>query len=120
MSAEKRIQEMHDEIMEAQKKKKEISKVIKEGYEGSKEYQDLVEELNRVKARKKAVEQVIRSQYSSEYNQAEDLAQDIRDTKMVLSDLMWNELIKNNAVAVTDEHDNRYVPHVVVTLKKEG
>ena len=115
-----KIKEMHNEIMEAQRKKKELSKVVKEAFEKSKEYHDLADQMNSLRARKKQIEAGIRGEYSSEYNDLDSLNADIKDTKMVLSDLIWNELMKNNAVEIVDEHDNKYVPNVVVTLKKAG
>lgn len=113
-----RIKELYLEIQEAKKKQKELSAVIKDAFSQTKEYQDLTDEMNRLRARKKQVEQTIRGEYSAEFNDLEDVRADIRDTKTVLSDLMWNELVKNNKVEVVDEHDNRFVPHVTVILKK--
>jgi hypothetical protein len=110
---------LHAEILESQQKRKELNKVIKEGYEQSKEYHDLVDEMNKLRARKKVIEAAIRNQYSSEFNKSEDLKLDIKDTKMVLSDLLWNELVKNKSVEVQDAENNKYVPQIVVTLKKE-
>jgi seryl-tRNA synthetase len=117
--ASSRIRELHAEILESQQKRKELNKVIKEGYEQSKEYHDLVDEMNKLRARKKVIEAAIRNQYSSEFNKSEDLKLDIKDTKMVLSDLLWNELVKNKSVEVQDAENNKYVPQIVVTLKKE-
>ena len=114
-----KIKELHQEILSAQDERKELNKVLREGLAQSKEYQDIVDELNRLRARKKTIEAAVRNQYSSEFNKSEDLKLDIKDTKMVLSDLLLNELLKNNSVEVQDAENNKYVPQIVVTLKKE-
>lgn len=114
-----RISELHRDIQSALQKRKDLTQIIKDALSQSKEYQDLMDELSKIRARKKEVELAIRNQYSSEFNELEDVKLDIKDMKMVLSDLMWNELLKNNSVEVTDQYENRYVPQVLVTLKKE-
>ena len=117
--AQKRIEELHKEIKEAQHKKKELSRVIKEGLESTKEYLDIMDEMKQFKAKKKQIEISVRAEYSAEFNELDDVKTDIKDTKQVLSDLMWNELMKNNKVEVMEE-DVRYVPEVMVTLKKDS
>ena len=111
---------MYQEIKDAQQKKKELSAVIKEAYEKNKEYSDISEEMSKFRARKKEIEIAIRHEYASEFNDLDDLRTDIKDTKQVMSDIMWNELMKNNKVEIVDDKENRYVPSVLVTLKKAG
>ena len=115
---QQRIKDLYHEIQEAKKKQKEYTATIKEAFVGTKEYQDLADEMTKLRARKKQIEQIIRADYSSEFNSLEDVRTDIRDTRQVLSDIMWNELMKNNKVEVVDENNNTYVPEVKVTLKK--
>jgi len=114
-----RIQEMHKEIQVALKKKKDLMQVIKDAFQQRKEYLDLMDEINKLRARKKEIENGLRQEYASEFNDLEDVKLDIKDMKTVMSDLMWNELLKNNSVEVVDEYENKYVPQVMVTLKKE-
>ena len=114
-----RINELHRDIQGALQKKKDLTTMIKDAYLQTKEYQDILEEVAKQKARQKEVELAIREQYSSEYNQLEDIKLDVKDMKMVLSDLMWNELLKSHTVEVVDQYENRYIPNVVVTLKKD-
>ncbi|HMB26172.1 MAG TPA: hypothetical protein VKP03_02020 [Patescibacteria group bacterium] len=118
--AQSKIKNLYQEISENKKKKKEINSVIKEAYEKNKEYQDLSEELSRLRARKKEIELTVRSEYGSEFEQLDDLKTDIRDSEQVLSDLMWNELLKNNKVEVIDEYENKFLPEVSVKLRKAG
>ncbi|KKR05145.1 MAG: hypothetical protein UT32_C0023G0014 [Parcubacteria group bacterium GW2011_GWC2_39_14] len=114
-----RINEMHKEIQVALKKRKDLAQVIKDAFLGRKEYQDLTEELNKLRARRKEIETGLRQEYSSEFNDLDDVKLDIKDMKTVLSDLMWNELLKNNSIEVVDEYENHYVPQVMVTLHKD-
>ena len=118
--AQDKIKKLYQEIKQSEKEKKELNATIKEAFEGLKQYQDLMDEMNILKAKKKQIEVGVRDEYSSEFNQLEDLKMDVKDSKQVLSDLMWNELMKNNKVEVEDEYDNKYVPQVSVTLKKLG
>ncbi len=116
---QKRIQEMHNEIQVALKKKKDLMQAIKDAYNQRKEYLDLLEEANKIRARKKEIENSLRQEYASEFNDLEDVKLDVKEMRTVLSDLMWNELMKNNSIEVVDEYENHYVPQVMVTLKKD-
>jgi len=118
--AQQRIQEMFNEIKQAEKKKKELTASIKDAYSNYKEYDEIKDEMDKLKARKKEIDTQVRNEYSSEFNDLDDVKTDIKDMRMVLSDLMWNELMKNNSFEVKDEYENKMVPQVVVTLRKEG
>lgn len=117
--AQQKIRELHQEVMDAQKKKKDLGQVIRDAQANYKEYGQVVEEMKKLRERKKQLDASIRQEYSSEFTDLEDVRTDIKDTKMVLSDLIWNELMKNNPVEVVDEWDNHYVPQILVTLKKD-
>ncbi|MBT4723212.1 hypothetical protein HN958_02555 [Candidatus Falkowbacteria bacterium] len=115
-----RIQEMYNELKEAEKKKKELMASIKDAYQNYKEFDEIKEEMDKLKVRKKEIDGAVRNEYASEYNDLDDVKTDIKDTKMVLSDLMWNEIMKNKTVEVVDQYDQKYVPEVTVTLRKDG
>ncbi|MBT5337851.1 hypothetical protein HN858_05790 [Candidatus Falkowbacteria bacterium] len=117
---QQRIQDLYNEIQEAKGKKRELTMVIKDAFENRKQYQELMEEIAELKTKKKEIETAVRHECASEYNDVEDLKTDIKDTKQVMSDLMWNELMKNNKIEIVDEKDNKYLPDVMVTLKKAG
>lgn len=114
-----RITEMHKEIQVALKKRKDLAQIIKDAYMQRKEYLDLSEELNKLRGRKKEIETGLRQEYAAEFNDLDDIKLDIKDMRTVLSDLMWNELLKNNSIEVVDEYENHYVPQVMVTLHKD-
>ena len=120
MPSDNKIQEMYNEIKEAQKKKKELQTAIKDAFENYKEYQEIKEQMEKLKVRRKEIENQVRQQYASEFNDLDDVKTDIKDTKMVLSDMMWNMLMKNEKIEVVDEYNTKYVPQVVVSLRKEG
>lgn len=117
--AQIRINEMHKEIQVALKRRKDLAQIIKDAFLERKEYQSLTDELNKLRARKKEIETSLRQEYSSEFNDLDTIKLDIKDMKIVLSDLMWNELLKNNTIEVVDEYENHYVPQVMVTLRKD-
>ena len=114
------VQGIYNDIREKEGKKKELSQSIKDAYQNYTEYQEILDKMDTLKARKKEVEMAVRQEYSSEFNDLEDLKLDIKDTKQVLSDMLWNKLIKNESIEIRDEHETKYVPNVMVTLKKEG
>ena len=117
--AQQKIRELHQEILDSQKKKKDLNLVIRDAHANYKEYNSIVEEMKKLRERKKQLDAQIREEFASEFNSLEDIKTDMKDTRMVLSDLIWNELIKNNPVEVVDEWDNHYIPQVLVTLKKD-
>ena len=79
--AQNKIKSLYQEIKENEKKKKAINAVVKEAFEKTKEYQDLMEEMKTLRARKKEVEIAIRSEYTTEFNELDDLKIDIKDTR---------------------------------------
>ena len=114
------VQDMYNEIRDKEKKKKELNQAIKDAYQNYTEFQEILDKMDALKARKKEVEMAVRHEYSSEFNDLEDLKLDIKDMKQVLSDMLWNKLIKNEPIEIRDEYETKYVPNVMVTLKKEG
>lgn len=117
--AQQKIRELHQEILTAQKKKKDLGKVIRDAQGNYKEYADIAEQIKKLRERKKQLDAQIRNEYSGEFSDIESVKIDIKDSRMVLSDLIWNELAKNHSVEIVDEDNNRYVPQVIVTLKRE-
>ena len=77
--AQTQIKSLHAEIMASQKKKKEIMAVLKDAFASRKEYHDLIDQINQLKARKKEIENVVRGEYSHEYNELDDIKMDIKD-----------------------------------------
>ena len=114
-----RIKELHQEISQKQKRKKDLGQTIKDAFGNYKEFKDIEEQMKGLRERRKQIEALVRQQYSSEFNDLDELSSDIKDTKMVLSDLIWNEVMKNNTVEIVDEWDNHYVPQIVASLKKD-
>jgi len=111
---------MYNDLKAAEKKKKGLMTSIKDAHKNYKEFDDIKDEMDKLKVRKKEIDSAVRNEYSSEYNDLDDVKTDIKDTKMMLSDLMWNEIMKNNTVEVVDQYDQKYVPEVNVTLRKDG
>ena len=103
----------------AQRKKKDLTRTIRDAQGDYKEYADISEQIKKLRERKKQLDSQIRNEYSSEFSDLESVKIDIKDSRMVLSDLIWNELMKNNSVEIVDEDNNHFVPQVIVTLKKE-
>jgi len=115
-----RLQEIHNEISLAKKRCKEITSGFKDELAQHARYQELLEELQALKIEKKSIENSVREQTPREASELEDLKIDIKSNAELLSDLAYNLLMKNETVELVDEHQNRYVPEMVVRFRKDG
>lgn len=112
------LEEVFNRIRNSKKEQKEIKLIYKDALSTSKEYQDVLAELDAIKERKKKVEQDIKSQFKNELEQLEGIKLDIKTDNELLGDMALSQLMKGETVKITDEYDNKYEPVFNVRFKK--
>lgn len=112
------IEEVFNRIRNSKKEQKEIKLIYKDALSTSKEYQDVLAELDAIKERKKKIEQDIKSQFKNELEQLEGIKLDIKTDNELLGDMALSQLMKGETVKITDEYDNKYEPVFNVRFKK--
>ena len=114
------IQEVFNRIREKKTEKKKINESLRDAFANSKPYQDLTEELKRLKEKKKSMENEIRRDFEKDMAKLDEIKIDIESDNVLLSDLALNALVKGESVEIKDEYDTKYEPVFNVKFRKLG
>ncbi len=114
----KEIQEIFNELKEAKREQSEIRAEYKDALGQNQEYQELAEQLEELKMRKKELETITQSQMGSRWDKIDDLKMTIADLKQIQSDIAMTTLMEGKPVEVVDEYNNLYEPNFSVSFKK--
>ena len=114
------LKEIHQRIRDKKKERKDVHAVYKDVLAASKNYQDMLEELKRLKVKKLQLEQALQEECAQEMEKIEQLALDIKGDLQVLSDMALTKFMKGETIELTDENDVKYEPVFKVTFKKLG
>lgn len=112
------IQEVFLRIQETKKEQKELKAMYRDGLQNSNAYQDVVDEIKKLKERKKQIEDNIKDEFRGEFDKLETLKNDIDNDMMLLSDAALSRLMSGKTVEVQDSYDNKYEPLFTVRFKK--
>lgn len=105
-------------IKETKKKQKEIREQYKDMLAQDNEYQELIEKLDALKARKKDIEAGVKAELQSEFQKLDAYKMHIQNDNELMSDLAINQLMSGETVELVDENDQKYEPIFSVRFKK--
>lgn len=114
------LNEIHSRMKATREQKKKVSEVFRDVFDQSKPYQDVLEKLKELKAKKAQLENGIRSGMKHEMEQLDRLKIDLQSDAILLSDAAMSKLMKGETVEIKDENDVKYEPVFKVTFKKAG
>lgn len=114
------LQEIFNRLREQQKEQKEIKATYRDALKNSGEYQELVDQIQALKDKKKQIEDGVRSDFGSEFTKLDELKVGIESDRVMLSDLAVTQLARGEAISIVDEFDQKYEPVFSVRFKKEG
>jgi len=112
------LKEIHGRIRAKKDEKKKVKTIFKDVLAQSKAYQDVLDELKKLKAKKLQIETEIRSDFGKEMEQIERLALDLKTDEVLLTDLSLTMLMKGQTLELTDDNDVKYEPVFRITYKK--
>ncbi len=112
------LKDVHERIRATKQEKKKLSEIFRDALSQSKSYQEVVEELKDLKAKKLRLETQIYEDFSSEIEKAERLSENLKTDTQLLSDMALTKFIKGETVEIVDENDVKYEPVFKVTFKK--
>ena len=112
------LQEVFNRIRETKVKQKEIRQMYKDALEASHEYQEILNKLDVLKARKKQIETELKNDNANNFKQLDAYKMHVKTDMEMLSDLALNKLMAGETVEVKDEDDQRYEPQFSVRFKK--
>ncbi|MFA6410460.1 MAG: hypothetical protein WCW26_02690 [Candidatus Buchananbacteria bacterium] len=109
-----KLQEVFNKVQDTKRKQRELKRSYRDSLEGSEQYQNIIDQINILKEKKKAIEET----FKKEFPQLERLKNDIESDNEILSDLTINCMIKGEPVEIMDEYNNQYQPILNVRFKK--
>lgn len=112
------LKEIHTRIRVKKDEKKKLSGIFRDVFDQSKPYQEVLEKLKELKAKKAQLENEIRSELKSEMEQMDRLKIDLQSDTVLLSDAALTMLMKGETVEITDDNDVKYEPVFKVSFKK--
>lgn len=112
------LKEVLQRIRETKSEKKKLNEVFRDVLAQSKPYQEVLDEMKALKAKKLQLETAIRSDFTQELEKAERLTLGIQTDMQLLTDMALTMMMKGETVEVVDENDVKYEPVFKVTFKK--
>ena len=112
------VQEIFSKIKEKQKEQKTIKQMYRDVLANSQEYQNILEELDSLKLKKKKLEETLKNELKSEMEQLYSIKSDIESDKEILSQATLTKLLKGEPIELIDEYNNKYEPIFSVRFKK--
>jgi hypothetical protein len=112
------IQEIFNRVKDFKNQQKLIRDAYKSELSHHSEYQEIKEELEKMKINKKEIEKVIKDAMIKDFEKLEDLKLDIEADNEMISDLAFNKLMKGEKVEILDELGNKYEPQIIVKFQK--
>lgn len=112
------LQKLYDEVEARKAERKMIKASIKDHYDNSVDFKKIKEELDEAKAKKKSYDAGIKEVYGKDFVRILELSEEIKADEDLLSDLCFQELLKNNKVEIKDAKGNDYTPFIKVVFRK--
>jgi predicted nuclease with TOPRIM domain len=111
-------QEIFDKIKEKQKEQKVLRQIYRDVIANSQEYQNILEELDTIKNKKKKIEETLKSQLREEMDKLYAIKVDIESDKEILNQATLSKILKGEMVEIIDEYQNKYEPIFNVRFRK--
>ncbi len=111
-------QDIFNKIKEKQKEQKTLRQIYRDVMANSHEYQNILEELEELKSKKKKIEESLRSELREEMDKLYAIKVDIESDKEILNQATLSKILKGEMVEIVDEYNNKYEPIFNVRFKK--
>jgi hypothetical protein len=112
------IQEIFNKIQDLKKNRKEIGREYRDSLSQSAGYQDLQEEIKKLREKKKMLEAGVQSEMGLRYEELEKAAQEIQSLSQMLTDIALSTLMKGESINLKDQYNTEYEPAYKITFKK--
>lgn len=114
----KSVQEIFNHLLEIKREQKEYATAYKNALDNTGNYTEIIEQLKKLREKKKQIEISVKNQLGKAYEKLEELKSDMQSEKEMLSDVAITTLMGGETVQVKDEYDNLYEPVWSVKFKK--
>lgn len=111
------LESVYKRLQEKKRKRRDLNKSFQDELSVHPRYQEIVEELKKLREEKKAIENEVRS--PAAISELEALKGDIKGDMEMLSDIALNKFLAQENVEIVDEMNTRWVPAFSVRFKKD-
>lgn len=112
------INEVFKRIQDKKKEQRDLKRTYRDALSVNGEYQEVLEELEALKLKKKKIEAGVTSDFKEEIDKIEGLKLNIAGDSQLLSDLALTQLTSGEMVKIVDENKVEYEPIFSVRFKK--
>jgi len=113
----KSVQDIFDRLQEKKNQVKVVRRKYKEELASSVEHQKILDELQKLREKKKKYEKSIREQSGAAFDKMDELALAIRQDTQMLSDVALTSIMKGERVEVKDSH-SQFEPVFTVRFRR--
>ncbi len=114
----KDVQDIFDQVQDLKKEQRNIRKEYKDALYNTEGYEDLLEELKKMRDKKKQMEVQVQEEMGSRYEELETNKSEITELSQMISDVAMSSVAEGKNINVTDKYNNLYEPVYKVTFKK--
>lgn len=112
------LQEVFDKIQEHKKVRKEIGREYRDALTQSSGYEDVKEEIKKLRDKKNALESAVQAEMGSRYEELEVAKKEIETLDQMLTDIAMTSLMKGESISLKDKNNAEYEPSYKITFKK--
>lgn len=116
--SERDLKHVHQRIKESKRKRKDLKEIVKNELTSSKAYQELLEQITELKAKKARMEAQANERLKTELEEIEKVTVSIKADQQLMSDIALSKFMKGETIELVDENDTKYEPVWKVTFKK--
>lgn len=112
------MQEIFDQIQELKQTRKEIGKEYRDALAQTSGYQEVTDEIKKLREKKKLLESGAQSEMGSRYEELETAKNEIISLEEMLTDIAMTNLMDGKNINIKDKNNVKYEPSYKITFKK--
>ncbi|NTW14535.1 MAG: hypothetical protein HGA31_05930 [Candidatus Moranbacteria bacterium] len=112
------MQEVFDQIQEFKQTKKEIAREYRDTLAQRNGYEELKEELQKLRDKKKTEETNVQAGMGRRWEEYEKATYEIAELEQMLTDIAMTNLMDGKNINLKDKNDTEYEPSYKITYKK--
>ncbi len=112
------IQDLFDTLQVTKKEQKEIKKEYRDALMNANGYEEVNDELKKLKEKKKQIESMTQSRMGERYAKLEELKKKAEELDQEITDVAMSTLMEGKTVEIKDQYDNAYEPVYKISFKK--
>jgi hypothetical protein len=113
-----KLHEVFNRLQEQKKDQRELKKMYREALSVNAQYQEVLQELDVLKIKKKQIEASVKADFKEEFDKLEGLKLNIAGDKQMLSDIALTQFTSGEEVKIIDENKVEYEPIFNVRFQK--